>query len=63
MSENLTLNASNAILGIAGVEVSLREDAYFSMKFLRVGGKRYKDLIQDFKNKGRLSKSLGAGSC
>jgi hypothetical protein len=60
MSENLSAKASNAVMTLAGVGVDLRDDAYIPMEFLRAGGKRYKDLVQDFKNKGRLSQLLEA---
>jgi hypothetical protein len=55
-----THDAAKAILTLAGVEMDLRADGYVPMSFLHTGGKRYKDLMQDFQNKGRLSQLLEA---
>ena len=60
MSDNIDVNASKAILLLAGVEIQLRPDSYFPMGFLEAGDKRYKDLMRDFKNNGRLSQLLHA---
>ena len=60
MSDNINVNASKAILLLAGVEIQLRPDSYFPMGFLEAGDKRYKDLMRDFKNNGRLSQLLHA---
>ena len=60
MSENLSAKASNAVMTLAGVGMDLRDDAYIPMEFLRAGGKRYKDLVQDFNRKGRVSQLLEA---
>ena len=53
-----TLDGAKAVLTLAGVEVALRVDGYIPMTFLTTGGKRYKDLVQDFKNQGRLSQLI-----
>jgi hypothetical protein len=55
-----THEAAKTVLKIASVKVDLRTDGYISTKFLAAGGKQYKELAQDFKNKGRISQVLDA---
>ena len=52
--------AATAVLTLAGVEIHPRVDGYIPTDFLKAGGKQYKDLIQDFHRKGRLSQLLEA---
>ena len=60
MSDNININASKAILLIAGVEICPRTNGYLPMAFLQAGGKQYKDLTRDFNRNGRLSQLLDA---
>jgi hypothetical protein len=51
--------ATKAILTLAGVSIICRDDGYIPIsEFLEAGGKSYKDLMTDFRRKGRLSQLL-----
>jgi hypothetical protein len=61
MTESIeNIAAANAVLLLAGCEMECRADGYVPIEFLEAGGKRYKDLRQDFKRKGRVSQLLEA---